>query len=189
VRRVLLVDDNPHAQRMGTEILAQEGYDVRGVTDGAAVFDGLREFAPDLVLADIAMPEHSGYEICERIKSDPALEHVKVVLLVGALESLNKEEAQRVRADAVLHKPLEPSVVAEIVAPLLAGTGNGTPLRRSPVKAAGELEAAVEKALRRPEPPSEAQVHAAVVLAVESALPLFVDEVTRRVVESLRQPR
>ena len=173
---------------MGTDILAQEGYDVRGVTDGAAVFDGLREFAPDLVLADVAMPEHSGYEICERIKNDPALEHVKVVLLVGALESLDKEEAQRVRADAVLHKPLEPSVVAEIVVPLLAGS-NGTPPRRSRVKPAGELEAAVEKALRRPEPPSEAQIHAAVVLAVESALPLFVDEVTRRVVESLRPPR
>ncbi len=90
---------------MGAEILAQGGYEVRGITDGAGVLEGLCDFAPDLVLADVAMPKHSGYEICERIKTDPALGHVKVVLLAGALDTLNPAEAQRVRADGVLHKP------------------------------------------------------------------------------------
>ena len=104
---------------MGTEILSQEGFHVLGITDGRQVLESLDRFAPDLVLADVSLPEHSGYEICERIKSNPALGHVKVVLVVGAAEPFDRAEAQRVRADGVLLKPFEPSLVIETIGPLL----------------------------------------------------------------------
>jgi CheY-like chemotaxis protein len=187
VPRVLLVDDSPHAQRMGVEILSQQGYEVLGITDGAEAFVRLREFAPDLVLADVAMCSRSGYELCDHIKSDPAWEHVKVILLAGAMDPLDAAEAQRVRADAVLHKPFEPSVVLGIVAPLLGAPAAAPPRRaRAP---RGEFEDAVDRALERPRVLAEEQIRAAVVLAVESALPAFVEEVTRRVVETLSQRR
>jgi CheY-like chemotaxis protein len=183
IHRVLLVDDNPHAQRMGREILSQEGYEVLGVTDGAESLSKLQEFAPDVVLADVAMPAHSGYELCERIKTDPAMGHVRVILLVGALEPLNAAEAKRVGADAVLHKPFEPSLVIQTVGPLRSKAASGRGGAR------GEFEDVVQKALERPDHLSHEQVRAAVVLAVESALPSFVEDVTRRVVQTLRRDR
>ena len=54
--RVLLADDSPQAQRMGTEILRQEGFHVLGITDGREVLESLARFAPDLVLADVSLP-------------------------------------------------------------------------------------------------------------------------------------
>ena len=162
---------------MGTEILSQEGFDVLGITDGRQVLESLDRFAPDLVLADVSLPEHSGYEICERIKSNPALGHVKVVLVVGAAEPFDRAEAQRVRADGVLLKPFEPSLVIETIGPLL---------KSGPAPDEAAFEKAVQAAMPGP-PIDPGQVRAAVLLALEAALPSFVDEVSRRVVDALRQ--
>lgn len=189
VPRVLLADDNAHAQRMGAEILGHEGFEVLGVTDGHEVMDSLARFAPDLVLADAAMPQHSGYEICERIKQDPALQHVKVVLLVGAFEPLNQAEAERVRADGVLTKPFDPSAFMETVRPLVGGSAaRAAPPAEKPAPAVErpDLEQAVRAALGGEHVDPE-RIRAAVTLALESALPVFVDQVTERVVEALRR--
>jgi CheY-like chemotaxis protein len=172
---------------MGTEILSQEGFEVLGVTDGREALESLERFAPDLVLADACMPDHSGYEICETIKANPALEHVKVILLVGALETLDHERAASAGADGVLQKPFEPSVVMDLLAPLV---GRG-PARRAPPKqpsSAGkeEFEQTVRAVLDRHRIDRD-QVRAAVVLALELALPGFVDDLTERVVETLRR--
>jgi DNA-binding response OmpR family regulator len=171
---------------MGTEILRQEGFEVLGITDGGQVLESLHRFAPDLVLADVCMPHHSGYRICEQIKASPELRHVKVVLLASAIEPFDRAEAERVGADGVLHKPFEPSVVIETITPLMR--------RAAPSKAAVQprlpdqepLEQAVRAALEGERIHRE-QVRAAVVLAVESALPAFLEEITDRVMELLRQ--
>lgn len=165
--RVLLADDSPHAQRMGKEILSEEeGFEVLGVTDGEQAMANLSGFAPDLVLADVCMPGPSGYRICEQIKGNPALGHVKVVLLVGALEPFDDAEAKRVGADQVVRKPFEPTLLLETIRPL---TENHRP----------------PPAARGPGEPDPERVRAAVVLAVESALPAILNELTERVLEAL----
>ena len=174
---------------MGAEILGHEGFEVLGVTDGREVLESLARFAPDLVLADAAMPQHSGYEICEHIKQDPALQHVKVVLLVGAFEPLNRAEAERVRADGVLTKPFDPSAFMETVRPLVGGFATGAaPPAGKPAHAVErpDLEQAVRAALGGEHVDPE-RIRAAVTLALESALPVFVEQVTQRVVEALRR--
>jgi len=169
---------------MGSEILSKQGFEVLSVTDGAAVPEALTAFRPDLILVDVALPSMSGYQICERIKTDPDLERMKVVLLLGMSDPFDPAEAQRVGVDAILRKPLEPSAVIEVIRPLLGGP------------APNPLEHAVEQALQDPggEPDGHhrvdpTQVRGAVVLAVESALPGFLDELTRRVLEALRHAR
>lgn len=167
---------------MGAEILGQEGFEVLGVTGGHEALESLARFAPDLVLADAAMPDHSGYEICERIKQDPALEHVRVVLLVGAFEPLDQAEAERVRADGVLRKPFDPAAFMETVRPLVAGPlGRAAPMVEKP-----DLEQAVRAALGDDNLGPD-RIRGAVTLAVESALPAFVEQVTERVIEVLRR--
>ena len=118
--RILLADDSPHAQRMGERILREEGFEVVTVTDGETALMRMPDVDPDLVLVDILLPQKSGYEICEFVKTSPQHRHTRVVLLAGLLEPVDEAEAARVKADGVLKKPLEASVVIATVKPLVA---------------------------------------------------------------------
>src|ERR1017187_4361424 len=88
--------------------LKDQGIDVVAVGNGEAAVRKISELRPDLVLADVFMPVRSGYEVCEYVKNDPALKHIPVILLVGAFDPLDEQEAQRVGADGVLKKPFVP---------------------------------------------------------------------------------
>src|SRR5258705_8964664 len=128
--RILLADDSPHAQRMGELILREEGYEVVTITDGATVLLRLRDVDPDLVLVDVTMPSKSGYEICEYVKTSLRHLHTRVVLIAGALDPVDAQEARRVRADGGLKKPFEASILLDTVKPLLhpaAAAPNGNP--------------------------------------------------------------
>src|SRR5690606_35222633 len=60
---------------------------------------------PDIVLADVNMPGLTGYQICEKLRQDPATASIPVVLLVGSFEPFDEAEASRVGANAFLTKP------------------------------------------------------------------------------------
>ena len=118
--RILLADDSPHAQRMGERILREEGFEVVTVTDGETALIRIPDVDPDLVLADVFLPNKNGYEICEFVKTNPKFRHTRVVLLAGLLEPVDEAELERVKADGVLKKPLEASAVMATVRPLIA---------------------------------------------------------------------
>jgi CheY-like chemotaxis protein len=118
--RILLADDSPHAQRMGERILREEGFEVVTVTDGETALIRIPDVDPDLILADVFLPNKSGYEICEFVKTNPKYRHARVVLLAGSLEPVDEAELQRVKADGVLKKPLEASAVMATLKPLIA---------------------------------------------------------------------
>ncbi|HEU4440828.1 MAG TPA: response regulator, partial [Burkholderiales bacterium] len=66
--RVLVADDDKDAVLILTALLRDEGYEVRGVHRGAEVLDAVFNFAPDVVLLDIGMPQMSGYEVARRLR-------------------------------------------------------------------------------------------------------------------------
>jgi CheY-like chemotaxis protein len=103
--RVLLVDDSPHAQRMGERILTEEGYEVVTVSNADSALIRLEDVDPDIVIADTVMPGRTGYDICQYIKMSPRHRHVRVILTAGVLETLDAEQTKRVEADATLQKP------------------------------------------------------------------------------------
>jgi CheY-like chemotaxis protein len=88
--------------------LKDQGIDVVAVGNGEAAVRKISDLRPDLVLADVFMPVRNGYEVCQYVKSDPSLAHIPVILLVGAFDPLDEQEAQRVGADGVLKKPFVP---------------------------------------------------------------------------------
>jgi CheY-like chemotaxis protein len=108
VARILVADDNSNIQKMVGLALKDQGIDVVAVGNGEAAVRKISELKPDLVLADIFMPVRSGYEVCSYVKEDPSLAHIPVILLVGAFDPLDEQEAQRVGADGVLKKPFVP---------------------------------------------------------------------------------
>jgi CheY-like chemotaxis protein len=88
--------------------LKDHGIDVVAVGNGEAAVRKIADVHPDLVLADVFMPVRNGYEVCKFVKEDKALSHIPVILLVGAFDPLDEQEAQRSGADGVLKKPFVP---------------------------------------------------------------------------------
>src|SRR3990167_7432385 len=127
VAKILLADDSGHAQRMGAKILTAEGHEVATVSNGQAAVKTLKDFIPDLIVADVFMPGKTGYELCQFIKSDPKLRSIPVILIVGAMEPYDPLEGQRVRADGVITKPLESSDLVATVQKLLASVKKPAP--------------------------------------------------------------
>jgi CheY-like chemotaxis protein len=108
VAKILVADDNSNIQKMVGLALKDQGIDVVAVGNGEAAVRKISDIKPDLVLADVFMPVRNGYEVCRYVKEDSALAHIPVILLVGAFDPLDEQEAQRSGADGVLKKPFVP---------------------------------------------------------------------------------
>ncbi len=106
-RKLLLADDSLTIQKVVSLTFGDEGCEVVTVGSGAEALTRLAEDVPDIVLADVHMPEPDGYQVCARIKQDERWRHIPVLLLVGTFEPFNEAEARRVGADDVLTKPFQ----------------------------------------------------------------------------------
>jgi len=108
VAKILVADDNSNIQKMVGLALKDHGIEVVAVGNGEAAVRKIADVRPDLVLADVFMPVRNGYEVCQFVKADSTLSHIPVILLVGAFDPLDEQEAQRSGADGVLKKPFVP---------------------------------------------------------------------------------
>ena len=106
-RKLLLADDSITIQKVIGLTFADEGVSVVSVNNGREAIERLEEFTPDVVLADVFMPQVNGYEVCEYIKQNDRLKHIPVMLLVGSFEPFDEEEARRVGANDTLTKPFQ----------------------------------------------------------------------------------
>src|SRR5216683_848958 len=132
VAKILVADDNSNIQKMVALALKDQGIDVVAVGNGEAAVRKISDIRPDLVLADVFMPVRNGYEVCKYVKDDKTLCHIPVILLVGAFDPLDEQEAQRVGADGVLKKPfVPPDPLISMVKSALARAG--VPLGNEPV--------------------------------------------------------
>ena len=118
--KILLADDSITIQKVVNLTFDDEGIEVVAVSNGDHAERKLGEVNPDLVLADIFMPGKNGYELCESIKQNPQYSNVPVVLLVGAFEPFDQNEARRVGADDHLTKPFESRKLVETVRRLIS---------------------------------------------------------------------
>jgi len=182
--RILLVDDSPHAQRMGERILSEEGYEVVTVSNADSALIRLDDVDPDVVLADVVMPGRTGYEICQYLKMSPRHRHVRVILTAGVMETLDEAAAVRVEADGTLRKPFEASALLAAVKPLAEAAAQDRAAlvprepgarERVPAVAAVPFVAVVD----------EEQVRAAVTVALDASMAVMVEEIARRVLASL----
>jgi CheY-like chemotaxis protein len=119
--KLLLADDSVTIQRVIELTFADEDVEVLAVGDGQQAIERVRTDRPDIVLADVGMPERDGYEVAAFIKNDPQLAHIPVLLLTGAFEPIDEVRARAVGCDGVLVKPFEPQMVISRVRDLLSG--------------------------------------------------------------------
>jgi CheY-like chemotaxis protein len=113
---VLIVEDHADIRsliRMTLELTACTVHEAADVTGGLAQ---VRRLAPDLVLLDEMMPgEGNGLDLCQLIRRDPALRHIKVVLLSARGTAADREAGLRAGADAYLVKPFSPMELLALV--------------------------------------------------------------------------
>ena len=105
-RKLLLADDSVTIQRVVELTFSGEDIDVIAVSDGEQAIARMTAEAPDIVLADIAMPKKNGYEVAAFVKEHPTLSKVPVLLLAGAFEPVDEERARRVAMPST--PPLSP---------------------------------------------------------------------------------
>ena len=119
--KLLLADDSVTIQRVIELTFADEDVRVIAVGDGKQAIERIQSERPDIVLADIGMPERDGYEVAAFVKGHPEFAHVPVLLLTGAFEPVDEARARAAGCDGVLVKPFEPQMVINRVKDLLAG--------------------------------------------------------------------
>jgi CheY-like chemotaxis protein len=119
--KLLLADDSVTIQRVIELTFADEDVQVIAVGDGAQAIAHVQRDRPDIVLADVGMPERDGYEVAAFIKGNAGLSHIPVLLLTGAFEPVDETRARAAGCDGVLVKPFEPQMVISRVKDLLAG--------------------------------------------------------------------
>jgi CheY-like chemotaxis protein len=140
-KKILLADDSLTIQKVVELTLSGTDYELTCVSDGQKAIDSLRASRPDLILADVVMPEKNGYEVCEAVKGDPDTARIPVILLAGTFEPFDRERAARVGNDMVITKPFDAHQLVERIEMLLART---TP---PPAASSREREAAPFEAL------------------------------------------
>jgi len=105
--RILLADDNQANCELLEAYLAEVDCDVALAVDGQDTLDKVAAFQPDLILLDIMMPKLNGFEVCEKLKSDPETKKI-MVLMVTALNELGDiERAVAAGTDDFLSKPVQ----------------------------------------------------------------------------------
>jgi CheY-like chemotaxis protein len=123
--RLLIVEDQPDIRKLIHMTLEFEGYELLEAENG---IEGLRQAQharPVVVLLDVMMPgELDGYQVCERIRADPALAATRVIMLTARGQQADHEAGRKAGADAYLTKPFSPLELIDTIerlAPAPAG--------------------------------------------------------------------
>ena len=123
-KSVLLVEDEDNIALALGYLIVRAGYRVRRVATGNAALDALAEGRPDLVVLDVMLPERSGYDICQMIRSDAALAGIKVLMITASGGEVERRKGLAVGADAFMTKPF---ATADLTAQIHALLAEGAP--------------------------------------------------------------
>lgn len=112
--KVLLVDDDPNTLALLTQTFKRSGADVRACQSGIVALGVSRSWKPDLVVSDIAMPDHDGYWLIRQIRSGkPAIKNIPAIALTAYASLADQSEALSTGFDTFLPKPIEPDEILD----------------------------------------------------------------------------
>lgn len=120
MRRILVVDDEPHIAKLVKNILTADKYEVDEVNTAAGAMDLVNEKKYDMIVLDIMMPNMNGYEFCESLREKPETYDIPVIFLTAKHAVSDKIEAIHVGADDYITKPFNPDELLLKVNTLMA---------------------------------------------------------------------
>ncbi|MHB9154194.1 MAG: response regulator transcription factor [Endomicrobiales bacterium] len=106
MKRIVIIDDDEDFLEWLSTGLTRDGYDIVTAMTGKEGLALLQSRLPDVAIVDISLPDMDGFEICARIKNDPAASAVRIILVTGVFKEVEaKEKGYRAGADDFLVKP------------------------------------------------------------------------------------
>jgi DNA-binding response OmpR family regulator len=116
--RILIADDDRDTVMTLMVVLRHEGHEVKGVYNGKQALEAIRQFEPDAVLLDIAMPELSGWEVVRQVKERLARRPLMIGISGEYKQSVDRILSEVIGFDHYLTKPYQPSDVLRLLEPL-----------------------------------------------------------------------
>jgi len=104
-KKILIVDDEPNIVTALEYLLQKNGYEVLLARDGDAALKQVEAHRPDLVLLDVMMSLKSGYEVCQRMRERPDLQHIKIIMLSAKGREAEVSKGLSLGADSYVTKP------------------------------------------------------------------------------------
>lgn len=121
MKRVLLAEDDPSILLSLEFLLTDAGYAVTTATNGGDAFALVQAHRPDLVVLDIMLPVMNGFEVCRRLRAQPALSRTRILMLTARGREHEMTHGLALGADAYLTKPFATRELKRVVADLLEG--------------------------------------------------------------------
>ena len=122
-KKIAIVDDEVHIRALLEQSLEdlQEDHDVELFTaaNGQEGLELINEERPDLVFLDVMMPAMNGYDVCQIVRNNPDLKHVKVVLLTAKGQEADRERGLAVGATQYMTKPFDPDELLDLAKEML----------------------------------------------------------------------
>ncbi|HET9763485.1 MAG TPA: response regulator, partial [Casimicrobiaceae bacterium] len=102
-------------------LMKRNGHDVKVVSDGEAVLNAVAEFAPDVILLDVMMPRLNGFEVCQRLRENPAWDSIRIIMLTAKGRDVDVTKGLAVGADAYVTKPFSTRELVDKVEAMARG--------------------------------------------------------------------
>ncbi len=124
--KVLIVDDEAHIRSLLEQTLEDleddHGVEIISASDGQEGLDQIRSEVPRLVFLDIMMPKMNGYEVCRKVKSDPAFAGTSIILLTAKGQEVDRKEGLEAGALRYMTKPFDPDEILAVAKEVLGLT-------------------------------------------------------------------
>ena len=104
--RVLIADDNPQGVELLEAYLSETDYDIQTAADGEETLKKVRTWQPDVILLDIMMPKISGFEVCKRLRADPATRDIAILMVTALDQPSDVDRAVEAGTNDFLTKPI-----------------------------------------------------------------------------------
>jgi DNA-binding response OmpR family regulator len=104
-KKILIADDEPNIVISLEFLMQKSGYQVKIATNGDEALRQVVEFHPDMILLDIMLPQKNGFEVCQKIRENPAWNGIKVVMLTAKGRESEVTKGLALGADAYITKP------------------------------------------------------------------------------------
>lgn len=122
VPKILVADDNQQNLELIEAYLAELDCELVTAEDGEATLQKVKEHTPDLILLDVMMPKVSGFEVCKRLKADPATASIPILMVTSLHEIADIERGVEAGTDDFLSKPIHKQILLKRVRSLLKVT-------------------------------------------------------------------
>lgn len=129
--RVLIADDDAQGLELLEAYLSETDYEIETATDGEQTLRKVGQWHPDLILLDIMMPKISGFEVCKRLRADPAAADTVVLMVTALDQQIDSDRAVEAGANDFLTKPINKTELLLRVRSALASRAQKGPLSQT----------------------------------------------------------